>query len=133
MRQKQPLTNIESIKRQLSNSLKASADEHADSMDVNKPGDERMMLFQQACEKLYKAMIHVLELKSGYEIQSHGDIFDEFYWQKAGYQITIMSDFLAKMNLLHNYFYEGPIYPARGVDSAYSSLNGFVRREVKTI
>ena len=89
--------------------------------------------FQQACEKLYKVMIHTIEIKSGYNIKLHQDVSDPFFWRSAGFRMTSMSDALARMNLLHYYFYEGGVYPNEGLDITYTKLLKYIESIVNRL
>jgi len=121
MRETLLINDIGNIKSQLKIMLQLSKDEYK----IKDKGH-----FQQACEKLYKVMIHILELKSGYNIRSHNDIYDQFYWQKAGFHISTMTTFTSNMNLLHSYFYEGPNYPSQSVNIVYNRLLEYVNKIV---
>ena len=112
--QREPLLydQIANIKNQLKNMLNASEIEYK---------KKDMTSFQQACEKLYKVMLHILELKSGYNIRYHEQLYDSFYWKKAGFHLNIMTTFTSNMNLLHSYFYEGGVYPSESVDRTYNN------------
>ena len=117
MRETLQFEDIENIRSQLKMMLKLSKEEYK----IKDLGH-----FQQASEKLYKVMIHIIELKSGYNIRRHIDIFDTFYWQKAGFHISTMTTFTSNMNLLHSYFYEGGAYPTISVDRVYNNLLKYV-------
>ena len=82
--------------------------------------------FQQACEKLYKVMIHVLELKSGYNIKMHNEIYDGFFWKKAGFRQSTMIEITNSMSSLHNYFYEGSVYPSTPIEGTYNKLIKYI-------
>ena len=124
MRELLQANDVEDIKSQLKMMLKLSKEEYK-IKDIGH--------FQQACEKLYKVMIHILELKSGYNIRSHNQITDQFYWQKAGFHVTTMTTFTSNMNLLHNYFYEGGTYPSTSVDRVYNNLLTYVNKIIDRI
>lgn len=123
MREILQANDVEGIRSQLKAMLRLSQDEYKIKDRAH---------FQQACENLYKVMIRILEIKSGYNIRSHTDIFDTFYWQKAGFHISTMQIFTANMNLLHSYFYEGGVYPTESIERTYIKLleyvNGIVYR-----
>ena len=116
----------ELIKEQLKEFLKQSKEEYQKSKNESLSNIERRAYFQQASEKLYKVMIHVIEIKSGYNIRSHSDLFDSFYWQQANFHSETMETFLSRMNLLHSYFYEGGIYPSYGVERSYKNLLDYI-------
>ena len=60
--------------------ISSSKREYELSKNTQLEKDRRRNYFQQACEKLYKTMIHILELKSGYNIKYHEQILDDFFW-----------------------------------------------------
>lgn len=124
MRENLQYNDIEGIRSQLKMMLKLSKEEYKQK-DIGH--------FQQACEKLYKVMIHVLELKSGYNIKRHNEIFDTFYWKQAGFHISTMTTFTSNMNLLHTYFYEGGAYPSESVNRVYLRLVEYVDKIVDRI
>ena len=124
MRETLQANDIENIKSQLKIMLKLSQEEYK----LKDKGH-----FQQACEKLYKVMIHIIEIKSGYNIRSHIDIFDHYYWQKAGFHISTMETLTSRMNLLHSYFYEGAIYPSESVERTYTNLLESIKKIVDRI
>ena len=124
------LDKAKELENQLKELIQQSKVEYENSKDESISIDNRKTYFQQASEKLYKIMIHILEIKSGYDIKLHEDLDDPFYWRQAGFYAPTMEHFLKIMNTLHVYFYEGRIFPSPVVERSYEELMDFVNQTI---
>jgi len=114
-----PSGKLPSVKSQLKSMLVASRVEFEKSKNLSLSFEDRRTFFQQACEKLYKAMIHILEVKSGYDIEFHEQLYNDDIWKRAGLNLSVMTNTMSDMNGLHNYFYEGQDYLPETVMRVY--------------
>jgi len=121
---------ISLIKRQLKSMIVLSKEEYDLSKNQSLDKDQRMSYFQQACEKLYKVVIHFLELKSGYNIRYHEELYDDQIWKKTGFSLSVMQTITGDLDSVHRFFYEGGTYPSEIVDSKYRRLYKFLYENV---